>query len=338
MTRWIRRILTGAVSAALIAALAAPAAALGEIELDTPGGVTLNVTESELREDLAETAAVVFVYKVADVDESGTFTLTDRFAALADDPQWNDGHLGGNTRLQDLQESALALLLAETPEAPAEADEESEAALPEPDVQVETALTGGEVPLDSLGLYLLAPQGVETEEWSYTFNPILLAVPSADQESGEWMYECAVSMKAERESRLTGIVIQKTLQNYNATLGPTTFLFEVRAEKDGELVYSNVAALTMSGPGTQSVTVEGIPAGAHVTVTEVYSGASYSPVGGQVSVEVEDLPLPEDGQEYARVPFTNDYNNRRVPDSAVTNTFVYDGTGWQWQSSQEAGQ
>lgn len=339
MTRWSRRILTGAICVALIAALGVPAMASGGTDPSLPGVVTLTVTdESGQREDLASTNVDVFVYKVAGVDESesGLYTLEARFEALAENAQWNGGKLSGETLMEDLQAAALDVLAAEASLAASDESETDEAALPEPDFKATVSAVGGEIELPEKGLYLLVPQSVATARWDYTFSPILLAMPSFDQTTSSLSYAFDVTMKPLRESRLTGIVISKTLQSYNATLGPTTFLFEVKATVDGEVVYSNVAGLTFSGTGTQSTTVEGIPAGADVTVTEVYSGTSYTPVGGRVSVEIEDLPMPEDGGTYTRVPFTNDYNNLRVPDSAVTNTFVYNGTGWQWQGSQEA--
>lgn len=339
MTRWSRRILTGAICVALIAALGVPAMASGGTDPSLPGHVTLTVTEeSGQREDLADTNVDVYVYKVASTDEklSGQFTLEPRFAALADNAQWNGGKLSGDTLMEDLQAAALEVLAAEASLAADESAEDEAVALPAPDETVTVAAAGGKIELAERGLYLLAPQSVSTARWDYTFSPILLAMPSVDQVTEDWSYDLEVTMKPLRENRLTGIVISKTLQSYNATLGPTTFLFEIRATVDGELVYSNVASITFSGAGTQTTTVEGIPVGADVTVTEVYSGTSYTPVGGRVSVQIEDLPMPEDGGEYTRIPFTNDYNNRRVPDSAVTNTFVYNGTGWQWQGSQEA--
>lgn len=340
MTRWSRRILTGAICVALIAALGVPAMASGGTDPSLPGVVTLTVTdESGQREDLANTNVDVFVYKVAGTDEtlSGLFTLEPRFEALAENAQWNGGKLTGKTLMEDLQAAALDVLAAEASLAASdESETEEEPTLPEPNFTATVPAVGGEIELPEKGLYLLVPQSVATARWDYQFSSILLAMPSVDQDTGDWSYDYEVTMKPLRESRLTGIVISKTLQSYNATLGPTTFLFEVKATVDGELMYSNVASITFSGTGTQSTTVEGIPAGADVTVTEVYSGTSYTPVGGRVSVEIEDLPMPEDGGTYTRVPFTNDYNNRRVPDSAVTNTFVYNGTGWQWQGSQEA--
>ncbi len=323
-------------AAAVLAALAlvlglGPGALAAQIDTAAEGTVLLTAADEDgHRADLAESTVKVAVYKVADVDENGLFTLEERFAPLAENEQWNGGNLGQDTRAQDLLDGAMDLIV------PADADGETENTEPAlvPDAEVETNAVDGEIKL-GVGLYVLAPGEVQTERWVYTFGPVLLAVPATVD--GAWSYELPVSMKAERVPRLTEIVIDKTLTSYNATLGPTTFLFDVEAERDGESVYSNVVGLTFSGPGTRSVTVSGIPVGSHVTVTEVYSGGSYAVAGGRVSVEIEQLPLPE-GENVTRVPFTNDYDDHRIPDGSVVNTFAFNGTGWQWQSSEEVAQ
>ena len=320
MTPRFKRILTAALSLALALSLGVPVFAAEESA--RPCSVTLNVADGAEAQDLADTTLTVDVWQVATLDlAGGVFSLTDTFAGLADDPQWNGGALSEDTKMQDLQAAAMALVPAD----------------PADRRQVNAAgVTIGEL---EMGLYLLVFQNAQTATWEYTFNPILLTLPNWD-ESGQLAYDRAVSMKSERESRLAEIIIEKTLREYNATLGPTTFLFEVRGFLGGEVVFSNIVPLTFSGAGTQSVTVSGIPAGADVTVTEVYSGGSYDVVDGRVSVTVEDLPIPQDGVDPQRVAFTNDYNDRRTPDSSVTNTFTYNGTGWHWEgpSNEEAGQ
>ena len=337
--RVFERIWAAAIGLALIAALGVPAFAAPEQNGAPVCSATLTVADMDQCQDLANAKMTVDVWQVASLDQAGgRFALTDAFASLEENALWNGGVLTADTAMQDLQEAVLAVLTARTAENETEDEAgEDEPVLPAGDDTVETTV-GGTVPFPKgMGLYLLAPRTVETIYRAYTFSPILLAVPSADREGGQWVYASELTMKPEWESRLTELVIEKTLRQYNATLGPTTFLFAVEGVLDGEVVYSNIVPLTFSGAGTLSVTVSGIPAGATVTVTEVYSGASYDAADGRVSVTVEDLPIPQEGADPQRVAFTNDYNDRRVPDSAVTNTFVYDGTGWKWQSgSKEA--
>ena len=51
----------------------------------------------------------------------------------------------------------------------------------------------------------------------------------------------------------------KTLDNYNAALGPVTLVFQIEGvDEHGETVYSNVLATTHSAAGTQSAVAEQI--------------------------------------------------------------------------------
>lgn len=328
MTRLLRSLFAAALALCAAAALAVPAFAMDGIDAGAPCSVTLTVQE-KYQEDLAESTTTVDIYKVADLSGSGVFTLTAPFASLGENEQWNGGHLGPETRMQDLQTAALALIVPE---------EESAAPLLPPDSTEEVPVVDGEVRINGAELYLLILEPVQTNSQTYSFSPIMLALPAAitEDDAGGVTYDVSVTLKTELEDRLTDLVIDKTLISYNKALGPTTFLFAVEAEQEGEIVYSNVVGLTFSGAGTQSVTVSGIPAESHVTVTEVYSGGSYAPTDGRVSVDIPSLPLAEESGA-AHAGFTNDYSGVRVPDRTVTNTFQFDGTGWKWLSSEEAG-
>lgn len=359
MTRAVRSICAAALALCLLAP-AAPALALGAIDMTTPGSITLSAADTQdgYREDLAQATMDVTVYRVATVNEYGAFTLTDDFLPLMDTQAaaaaWNGGILNSESQVKTLQAAALALV---QPAAPGEEGAESaeppaESALPAGKTYTAVAAVEGVIALEDdpetdaredKGLFLVIPAQVETALWRYTFQEALLAVPSIQrggQDGGQgedqWVYDVPVTLKAQRERRLTELVIDKSLSGYNATLGPATFLFEVTAQIDGKVVYDNVAGLTFDGSGSRSVTVSGIPVGAQVTVTEVYSGGSYTPSGGN-RVELGSLPPAEtDGPSHAA--FANDYDGRRVPDRSVINTFQFNGTGWQWQSSEEAGQ
>lgn len=345
MTRAKKSVIAAAAALCMMIAMV-PALALGGIDMNESGSVTFDLSNETFREDMAETVLQVDVYQLATVNEGGIFTLTGSFAALADIPQWNGGLLDRNTDLEALTTAAMALIAPETP-AEDEADETpAEAAIP-PLETVEVKAVEGSIDLSpwGLGLYLLLPADAETGLWRYTFSPVLLSVPSVRQpadtpsDGGEWVYSVPVFLKPEQGRRLTEIVIYKELLEYNATLGPTTFVFEVTAADDtGAVVYSNVAALTVSGAGTQTVTVSGIPVGCDVTVREIYSGGSYTPVNGAIAVPIEDLPPAVDGS-VNRVDFTNTYTNERIPDTAVVNTYVWSGSGWRWTGgqSEEAG-
>ncbi len=349
MTR-TKRAIAMAAAMVLTLALAVPALALGEIDAAQPGSIIVKLQEGEdnaaFREDLADAKVGVQVYQVATVNRSGAFGLTDEFKDLQENEYWRGGILtnsadvGSDTQIVELLKAALALV---QPAEPTEGEPPAEPAV-EPLLETEAAANGGKIELPegySQGLFLVIPEKAETALWAYEFNPALLAVPSIQRATAEngldgdrWQYQVPMYLKGDRERRLTDIVIEKSLPEYNATLGQTTFVFEVTADIDGDVVYRNVVSLTLGGPGTQSTTVSGIPVGAHVTVTEVHSGGSYEPKDGKVTVEIKELPMPAEG-DYNRVPFTNTYTNERIPDGSVVNRYVYDGTGWVYEGEKD---
>ena len=122
--------------------------------------------------------------------------------------------------------------------------------------------------------------------------------------SDEWLYNVDVAIKSDAKQRFAKLQINKTLKTFNKSLGNAAFVFDVTAKLDGRTVFSNVYTMNFTGATTQSVTVEGIPATAAVTVKEVYSGASYSPEG-DITKEVTVL-----ADKASSVDFSNDYDER----------------------------
>ena len=141
--------------------------------------------------------------------------------------------------------------------------------------------------------------------------------------------------------------IHKILQNYNETLGQATFVFRVEAiDEDGNLlydaenkpVYSEVISTTHAGLVEETVTLEHIPAGVTVRVTEVYSGASYETAGDTV----KDVLIWSDAAaggtidgvviETAEVTFENRYDGGNRGGYGVTNEFTNKDAGWEWTS------
>ncbi len=383
MTR-MKRAITLLAALVLTVSLAAPALALGDIDLNAQGTIVTQVQEvlgEDYLEDLASYPVHLRVYQVATVNEYGAFKLTKDFESLATDypDDWNGGIIynkvtdetnptGNEARLKHLLDGALALVPDE--DALKQADETGE---PLPDgtpmpVWVGDAHTDGDTikphQEDSLGLFLVVPGHVQTSLWEYDFNPALLAVPSiartkdGDPDDGEWVYNVPMYLKGTRERRLMDLEIVKNLRTYNKTLGPVTFVFDVTAmldiNKDGndELVFQSTAEVTFdetTGYQNKAV-VKNIPAGAKVTVTEVYTGQSYELVGSSgggiggavaegntVTFEIIDLNLP-DGQDIHRVEFTNDYDGGRIPDAHVENIFTANSEfGWKWNGNDRSG-
>lgn len=156
---------------------------------------------------------------------------------------------------------------------------------------------------------------------------------------GEW-WESTINLKQKEIETITcsneiaqeygRLNITKILQNYNETLGTTSFIFKIEAkEKDGTIVYSDYENMTFTKIGSNTITVDNIPAGTTVTVTEVYSGASYEIVGSSVAtcVIVSDAAVKEGAGEAASVSFVNEYNGGNRGGYAINNHFESDGNG-----------
>ena len=115
--------------------------------------------------------------------------------------------------------------------------------------------------------------------------------------------------------------IKKTLNTFNSTLGGATCVFRIEAEKDG-IIYSDVKSIVFDAAGTKSIVIaEKIPAGAVVTVTEVYSGSSYE----ITSAPEQTVTIIADKME--TVEFTNDYNDRLNGGTSVVNHFTDKAAG-----------
>lgn len=223
---------------------------------------------------------------------------------------------------------------------------------------------GGKARFDNLtvGMYLVVPEPAFNENYTvkYTFTPYLTALPgnaygtsyggAADSPAGdEWLYDTTIGLKPQAEPQFGNLRIIKTLTNYNETLGRTTFVFEVTSEEinpeTGLPRYSEVASTTHEGPGSAEAVLEHIPAGLHLTVKEVYSGASYKVTGDEQAdglIVWSDAALgaqenrPADAAA-AEVEFTNDYDGGNRGGYGVLNRFTNGETGWNWEQVPAAG-
>ena len=213
-------------------------------------------------------------------------------------------------------------------------------------VRVETAggedASGGEGPAEQEKLVTIA----NSDQYEYMFEPQLIALPTKEADAdgtistanpGPWLYEADIYLKSGREPRYAPLEIVKTLRSYETAEGtadPVTFVFRVVATREGEAdpVYDEVASLTFTGPGTESVRLERIPAQATVTVTEIYNGFAYSQTvpsdGGPVVLD----NISADPNAENQAVFENEYNHRRTHGHGINNQFVYDeeAGGWKW--------
>ena len=202
---------------------------------------------------------------------------------------------------------------------------------------------GNSAVIDGLdvGMYLIMPQETFNRDATrkYVFTPYLTALPSSDYTqtgagSDDWQYDRTIYLKGEAQPQFGKLTINKTLSNYNETLGLTTSVFEIVGKDAQEnVVYTNVASITHNGAGTESVTIENIPAGITVTVTEIYAGASYELVSEneQTAVIVSGEAV-ELGSSAASVAFENKYNGGNDSGYGLMNEFkAGDEDGdWEW--------
>lgn len=165
---------------------------------------------------------------------------------------------------------------------------------------------------------------VKTASHIYRFSPALISLPGKD-DNDVWTYASTINLKPEQQNRYGSLEIVKNLNDY-VSGSPATFVFQVDAELDGELVYSEVISMTFSAAGNKSYVLENvIPVGAEVTVTEVYSGVCYKLVTDEIqttTILAEDI---------VSVTFINESNDSANNGGGITNRFEYkDEDGWTW--------
>ena len=114
-------------------------------------------------------------------------------------------------------------------------------------------------------------------------------------------------------------MINKTLTSYNATVGGATFVFHVNVEKRDGTVTNNVYKMEFNGAGNDKLIINDLPAGAKVTVTEAYTGASYKMVPGE-DQKTTIIAQEEEGNPVS-VSFVNKYDGGQNGGSGIVNRF-----------------
>ncbi|MFR6211565.1 MAG: DUF5979 domain-containing protein [Coprococcus comes] len=273
--------------------------------------------------ELLSASIPVNLYKVASVDESGNYTATDAFSKL------------------DLSSVSADNLDAAAATWAAERAAEAKKLLKDDTEPTTTTLTQGRGTATGLdtGLYLVDTPKVITPNYTYTFTPYLVSLPTNNYYSGngasdDWIYDLtkeynsAVGLKPEQHVRYGNLVINKELVDHNATFGNNaTFVFQIDITTLDKKKETRIEELTFSAAGSHSVTIEKIPAGYHVKVTEVYSGASYE-LASAKSQETDIIANPEKETEVefrpAEVSFINKHDGRTNGGYGVKNNFKLD--------------
>ena len=282
--------------------------------------------------ELLSASIPVNLYKVASVDESGNYTGIGAFSKL-DLSSVSADNLDAAAATWAERAAAKKLLKDDT----------------EPTTTTLTQGRGTATGLDT-GLYLVDTPKVITTNYTYTFTPYLVSLPTNNYYSGngasdDWIYDLtkesnsAVGLKPEQHVRYGNLVINKELVDHNATFGNNaTFVFQIDITTLDKKTETRIEELTFNAAGSHSVTIEKIPAGSHVKVTEVYSGASYE-LASAKSQETDIIANPEKETEVefkpAKVSFINKHDGRTNGGYGVKNNFKLDETD-QYQYTEPA--
>lgn len=273
--------------------------------------------------ELLSASIPVNLYKVASVDESGNYTGIGAFSKLDLSSVSADNLDAAAATWAERAAEAKKLLKDDT----------------EPTTTVTLTQGRGTATRLKTGLYLVDTPKVITPNYTYTFTPYLVSLPTNNYYSGngasdDWIYDLtkeynsAVGLKPEQHVRYGNLVINKELVDHNATFGNNaTFVFQIDITTLDEKKETRIEELTFSAAGNDSVTITKIPAGSHVKVTEVYSGASYE-LASAKSQETDIIANPEKETEVefrpAEVSFINKHDGRTNGGYGVKNNFKLD--------------
>ena len=301
--------------------------------IDTDAECSIEFDISGNSSELLSASIPVNLYKVASVDVSGNYTVTDAFTGLD----------LSSVSADDLDAAAATW---------AERAAEAKKLLKDDTEPTTVTLTQGRGTATGLktGLYLVDTPKVITPNYTYTFTPYLVSLPTNNYYSGndasdDWIYDLtkemnsAVGLKPEEHVRYGNLVINKELVDHNATFGDeATFVFQIDITTLDKKTETRIEELTFSAAGNDSVTIKKIPAGSKVVVKEIYSGASYKLTSANdVTATIVANDEKEAGQvgETAVVSFTNEHDGRTNGGYGVKNNFKLDKNN-QYQYTEPA--
>ena len=302
------------------------AKAANAIDTDAECSIQFDIGGSS---ELLKAGIPVNLYKVASVDESGNYTATGTFAKL-DLSSVNADNLADATAEWKKRANDAKEMLT---------DSDGNTVVEPPKTITLTDNPNDDHTITGLktGLYLVDTPKVITPNYTYTFTPYLISLPTNnyynnDHTNDEWIYNLtgsnAVGLKPEQHVRYGDLVIKKELKDHNATFGDkATFVFQIDITTLDEKKETRIEELTFSAAGNDSVTITKIPAGSHVKVTEVYSGASYE-LASAKSQKTDIIANPEKETEVefkpAEVSFINKHDGRTNGGYGVKNNFKLD--------------
>ncbi|MBT9782092.1 DUF5979 domain-containing protein [Coprococcus comes] len=302
------------------------ARAANAIDTDRKCSVAFNVSGEDNELTANGTNITVNLYKVADVDVSGNYTATEDFKKLDVSSVSADNNAAANTWAARAKEAQKLLKDSVNPTA-----------------TVTLAAGTGSLADLATGLYLVDTPEVVTTNYTYTFTPYLVSLPTNNYYSNgndTWIYDLtkeynsAVGLKPEEHARYGDLKINKTLAHHNATTGKkATFVFKIEITPLKGKTETRIESLDFEAAGDSSVTITRIPAGATVTVKEEYSGASYKLTSANDQM-TKIIATDEKGAPVS-VSFTNDVDDNMNGGYGVKNNFKLNENG-QYQYTEPA--
>ena len=303
------------------------ARAANAIETDRKCSVSFSVSGEGNELTATDTDIKVNLYKVADVDVSGNYTATKDFTGLNVSSVSADDKDAAASEWADRAKEAQKMLKESV----------------EPTATVTLAKGIGSKDGLATGLYLVDTPEVVTTNYTYTFTPYLVSLPTNNYYSNgndTWIYDLtdtnAIGLKPEEHARYGDLKINKTLANHNATTGKkATFVFKIEITPLKGKTETRIESLDFEAAGDSSVTITKIPAGAKVKVTEVYSGASYKLTSANDQTATIVATDRGSTNTPASVSFTNDIDDNMNGGYGVKNNFKLDENG-QYQYTEPA--
>ena len=303
------------------------ARAANAIETDRKCSVSFSVSGEGNELTATDTDIKVNLYKVADVDVSGNYTATKDFTGLNVSSVSADDKDAAASEWADRAKEAQKMLKESV----------------EPTATVTLAKGIGSKDGLATGLYLVDTPKVITTNYTYTFTPYLVSLPTNNYYSNgndTWIYDLtdtnAIGLKPEEHARYGDLKINKTLANHNATTGKkATFVFKIEITPLKGKTETRIESLDFEAAGDSSVTITKIPAGAKVKVTEVYSGASYKLTSANDQTATIVATDRGSTNTPASVSFTNDIDDNMNGGYGVKNNFKLDENG-QYQYTEPA--
>ena len=303
------------------------ARAANAIETDRKCSVSFSVSGEGNELTAADTDIKVNLYKVADVDVSGNYTATKDFTGLNVSSVSADDKDAAASEWAERAKEAQKMLKESV----------------EPTATVTLAKGIGSKDGLATGLYLVDTPEVVTTNYTYTFTPYLVSLPTNNYYSNgndTWIYDLtdtnAIGLKPEEHARYGDLKINKTLANHNATTGKkATFVFKIEITPLKGKTETRIESLDFEAAGDSSVTITKIPAGAKVKVTEVYSGASYKLTSANDQTATIVATDRGSTNTPASVSFTNDIDDNMNGGYGVKNNFKLDENG-QYQYTEPA--